>query len=74
MSVDPEDPENIISLDNGGVKQEPQPETKTKHPKEARALFGVSMTEEGEGRRMPLFNYTGQTVCVYIYEFIILFI
>ena len=63
MCVDPDDPDTILHEKDGGVLQESQPETKPKHPKDVRALFGVMMTAAGVGLRMPLFNYTGKMVC-----------
>ena len=62
MVVDPTDPNKIRSLRDGGVREKPRPYTKPKYPKEARALFGVSLGKDGEGRRMPIFNYTSKKV------------
>ena len=62
MCVDPNNPDHAMSLKNGGVRQEAQPITRAKYNKEARGLFGVYMTDDGVGRRIPVFNYTEKTV------------
>ena len=64
FAVDPEDNDKPLALKNGGVREDAKPRTEGKYIQEARAVFGVSMTLDGEGRRMTLFNYTGKKVCV----------
>ena len=64
LCVDPEDPGKLKPLSEGGVRQPEQPVTQAKYTDEARALFGVMMTHSREGRRMPLFNYTGKKVLI----------
>ena len=63
LCVDPDDPERLKSLTDGGVHESEQPETKPKYPKEGRALFGVMMTPDRKGRRINLFDYSERTVC-----------
>ena len=48
-----------------GVREKPKPYTKPKHPQEARALFGVAL-KDGEGIRMPMFDYTDKKVKMYV--------
>ena len=64
MCVDPENPDDLLPEEDGGVYQPSQPYTKPKYEQECRGVFGVMMTPE-EGRRMRPFNYTGLKVYIY---------
>ena len=70
MVLDPTDPNKLRSLKHGGVREKPKPYTKPKHPKEARALFGVGLDKDGNGMKMPMFDYTDKKVntCVCMYN------
>ena len=66
MCVDPTDPHKLLAKKLGGVHQPAEPYTKPKYENEARALFGVSMTLDREGKRMDPFSYTGWTVMFFL--------
>ena len=65
MCVDPENPKKLLAEKDGGVHQPAEPYTQPKYENEARALFGVMMTQEREGKRMIPFNYTNLRVRSY---------
>lgn len=52
----------LMRQEDGGVQEPPRPRTEGKFMNEARAVFGVSMTLDGQGKRMPLFDYSGKKV------------
>ena len=63
--MNPEDPDEFMAEEDGGVLMEERPTTVAKFMKECRGMFGVMMKQEGDrlvGYRMETFNYTLQKV------------